>query len=199
MALARPSIGAALAFSVLATACAGTGGSASATPTATRTPRPTVHATPTSPPVTFRSPLYPYSLALPPGATRGEWHPATERWDGVASVSHGAAMTDYVPIDDGDLFAYGTPWTKDLQSFGEVVLDNGAKYHGCSRPQTAKNLTLPGAPALLYTMTCSGQPVARVVLVKDRFGLVVAQLYTGGSASVDRLVVRLAALTWTPH
>jgi hypothetical protein len=186
------------AVAVAVTACSSAGASpsvsASPTPTRASTPSPS----PTAPAVTFDSPLYPYVLTLPPGVARGEWHHATEVWDGVASVSHGAAMTDYIPIDDGDLFAYGTAWHGDLGAFTETVVDIGYKYHGCSPRPVTTDLRVVGVPAHFLTMTCAGQPVARVVLVKDRFGLVVAQILSGGGAAVDRLVERLDDLKWKP-
>lgn len=182
---------------VFVAGCAAPGGSASGVPTPRNSPRLTPSPSPTSAPVAFRSTVYPYKLSLGGGVLRDVWHPATEVWDGKAPVSHGTPITDYVQIDEGDLFVYGRGWAQGLDAFAELVSENGIRYHHCTSRPRKESLTVAATPGFLYTMTCEGQPVARVVLVRESFGLVVAQLVMGGDPAVQHLIDRLSGFEWT--
>jgi hypothetical protein len=148
--------------------------------------------------IVFTSTIYPYSLSLPGDAIRGAWQPAIEEWHGVQRIDSFGPLADRTLVDDGTLVLYGTAWDEGLQAFGEMAYANGVEYHACSpAPDSVEDLEAAGDPALLYRMQCGGVPVARIVWVRNGYGLAVAQLLNpSDQESVERFVARLESLTW---
>jgi hypothetical protein len=208
----------AVAASVLVVACSGAANPAPPTtlpsvppsPTATEV-APTPAATPTGPPATprgptpaptpavFASPVYPYTLELPPGVLTRNWKPAAFPWDGEAPIDTASRSVDITGTVGGALMIFGLPWDADLASFAELVRTNAQRFNGCTGVEDPREVEVDGVLGITQRQECEfGTRAGYVVLVRDGYGLGFRLRDYNVPEPFDGLVTWLdAGLTWT--
>ena len=133
----------------------------STTPTAA--PQPSVQATPTA----FTSPIYGYSLTLPPDSSVG---PAMLRWDGTSRVGHDDPIVDkFTGPGSESFFAFAAPFAGTLDAFAKAQIMATARYHGdtCPRPPEANEpIQIAGGPGVFLAWNC-GILINEVVTVRN--------------------------------
>ena len=170
---------------LLLSACSVPGGSRtpSVSPrieTSAATPSPAATPTPSPSPFTlatdFTSPIYGYTVTLPPGWTV---FAATSKWDGATAIGHDDPIVDQLvgPEVTGrctTVFVCGpVAWAyaaATRQSLADYVKARDAaddRDHACPPPVRQEQITIAGQPALLETGYCpeGGILVLRAVTI----------------------------------
>ena len=125
---------------------------------------------PSTDPNTFVSTRYPYTLTYPPGTMQLGWYSANRAWDSRTRWDMGETYSDRNLIAEGGLHIFGAP-TQGLDEFFGVIKKNG-ESHRCTDPQNRRDATIGEATAIGFTQVCDlGTAVARVVIVKDGYGI----------------------------
>jgi hypothetical protein len=204
--------------SVLVVACSGAASPAPPTTLPSVTPSPTSAevaqtpaATPTGPPATpqgptpaptpavFASPVYPYTLELPPGALTRNWKPAAFPWDGEARIDTASRSVDITGTVGGGLLIFGLSWDADLAGFAELVRTNAERFNGCAGVEDPREVVVDGVPGIAQRQECEfGTKALYVALVRDGSGLGFRMRDYLVPEPIDDLVTWLdAGLTWT--
>jgi hypothetical protein len=194
-------------LAILAAACATTAPPGTASPTAVSvTPSPpsaptaTPAATPTSAPLTFRSRAYPYTLSLPGGVATGPARAAPRHWNGEEPIRRASGYMDRIGLAAGGaLWLFGARTGETLDAFEGRVVGNVRRFNGCGPPDNRRKLRVAGGAAVGFTQSCAEQTrAARVVMVRDGFGLV-AMVVNGGdpASALERLSGWVRGLKWT--
>jgi hypothetical protein len=166
--------GASLLIGVLvATGCAST---APASIVATPSLTPSIETSPTpSPPSTFTSPIYGYTVELPGGWKAIE---ATLAWDGTSDASSDSPEVDqWIGRTEASAWAFAAPYAGDLNAYTKQTVADNARYHGNTCPPTPEAqdpITIDGEPGELLAYDCGILINLAVTLhngVGYRFGL----------------------------
>lgn len=167
------------------------------------TARPTTTTLPDSGPVLVESTVYPYALTLPAEEIIRPFEPATRAWNGSEQVVRDTAFLDDVGLSDGFVHILGIEWPDDVQSLAEMFAGHSTQHNGCSPAQNLREVTVGGAPALVFTVDSCGfggenLTFVRVAALHDGFGLIAFTPTLVGQESVDseRLLARLSGLEW---
>lgn len=208
----------AVVASVLIVACSGAASPAppstlpSVTPSPTATEVvPTPAATPTGPPATpqgptpaptpavFASPVYPYTLELPPGVLTRNWKPAAFAWDGEARIDTASRSVDITGTVSGGLLIFGLSWEADLAGFAELVRTNAERFNGCTGVEDPRDVEVDGVLGIAQRQECAlGTQALYLVLVRDGYGLAFRLRDYAVPEPIDDLVTWLGGgLTWT--
>lgn len=136
-------------------------------------------------------------------AHHATFDPANQAWDGESRVIRGPTFTDLVPLTGGPVFLVGLPWTDDVASFAQMFVDHSATRNGCSQARDERDVTVAGAPAVVFTVdSCGSDDIAfaRVAVVHDGFGLIafVGAVPGREGEAVDHLLSSLTGLAWDP-
>ena len=135
----------------------GTGCASNSVPASTAaTPSPTASIEPSpSPPSSFTSPVYGYSVELPGGWTAIE---AKVAWDGTSSISSdGPEVDQWIGRTEASAWAYAAPYSGDLNAYTKKTVADNAKYHGTTCPPTPDAqdpITIGGEPGVLLAYDC---------------------------------------------
>ena len=159
---------------------------------------------PGSEPVLLESIQYPYALTVPADKiSRGLAISATSAWDGSEQVIRGTSFLDVFSFSDGVVHVLGTEWTDDLESLAQTFVANSERYNGCSQAKNEREVTVGGAPALVFTVDSCGLggenlTFVRLVALHDRFGLIAFTETAQGDepADIDRLTAYFSDLDW---
>jgi len=120
-------------------------------------------------PNVFRSPLYHYSITVPPGWTAT---PATVRWDGVSAPSLGPNV-DQLAGPHLIVLGYAGPYAGNLTAFVQDRIAATARDHSDTCPSNALQLNQPttigGQPGVLLGFNC-GARIDQIITVQDRVG-----------------------------
>jgi hypothetical protein len=120
-------------------------------------------------PSAFRSPLYHYSILVPPGWTATS---ATVRWDGVSAPSLGPNV-DELAGPHLIVLGYAGPYAGNLTAFVQDQIAASARDHSDTCPSNALQLNQPttigGQPGVLLGLNC-GARIDQVVTVHDGVG-----------------------------
>ena len=168
--------------SVLLVACSG---QSSATPVATSSvattgPTGTVAMPPSTPaaatslpastPTVFTSPLYGYSVTLPPGWSAGA---AMIRWDGKAQPGNEEAVNDrFGGPQSASAWAYAGPVSVDLKAFVKERIAATKRDHGdtCKAdPEVNEPVQVGGEPGSFIAWNC-GILINMAMTVRDGIG-----------------------------
>ena len=208
----------ALVASVLVVACSGGASKAPSTTVPNVTPSPTATevaptpaATPTTPPATprgptpaptpaiFASPVYPYTLELPPGVLTRNWKAAAFPWDGKAPIDTASRSVDQTGTVVGGLYSFGLPWEADLAGFADLVRRNAERNNGCAGAEEPREVEIDGVLGITQRQDCEfGTRAGYLVLVRDGYGLGFRVLDYAVPEPFDNLASWLdAGLTWT--
>ena len=208
----------AVVTSVLFVACSGAASMAPSTTVPSVTPSPTVSevaatpaATPTTPPATpsgpapaptpavFESPVYPYTLELPPGVLTRNWKAAAFPWDGEAPLDTASRSVDLTGTVGGALFIFGLPWEADLAAFADLVRENAERFNGCAGVEDPREVEVDGVLGITQRQECEfGTRAGYLVLVRDGYGLGFRLRDYAVPEPFDDLASWLdAGLTWT--
>jgi hypothetical protein len=124
---------------------------------------------PVATPPTFRSPLYGYSMLVPPGWTAT---PATVRWDGASQPSLGPNV-DQLAGPHLIVLGYAGPFAGDLAAFVQDRIAANARDHSDTCPSNALQLdqptTIGGEPGVLLGLNC-GARIDQAITVHDGVG-----------------------------
>ena len=135
----------------------GTGCASNSVPASTAaTPSPTASIEPSpSPPSSFTSPVYGYSVELPGGWTAIE---AKVAWDGTSSISSdGPEVDQWIGRTEASAWAFAAPYSGDLNAYTKKTVADNAKYHGGTcppTPETQDPITIGGEPGTLLAYDC---------------------------------------------
>ena len=177
---------------VLVAACSGSSPSASSAPasqspsaavaTAVTTPSPSA----TSTPLTYESPLYRYSIALPAGWSVGS---ARTRWDGASAPGDDFPSVDrFASPTTVSVFGYAGPVTTDLDQFVDDTIAWTVRDHGDTCPAAAPEATEPiqfgGEDGMLLSWDC-GILINQALLIRDGTGFVFVMSDPGVQAATD--------------
>jgi hypothetical protein len=151
--------------------------------------------------VRIESTLYPYALTLPAEEILAPFKPATIAWDGGASVTRDRPFLDVVALSDGFVFILGLEWPDDVSSLAAMFADHQEQSHGCSQAMNQRDVTVGGAPAVVFTVDSCGPENAmfvRLAALQDGFGLIAFSPTSAGEEDVDidQLVQSLSGLEW---
>jgi hypothetical protein len=172
-----------------------------ATPEPTQSPDRTAEPTPAAAASqqanTFVSSRYPYALTYPPGTVQLGWYSAERTWNSSGRWDMGEPYTDRNLIAEGGLHIFGAP-TNGLDEFFGIIKGIG-ESHRCTEPQNRRDATIGEATAIGFTQVCDlGTAIARVVIVKDGYGIAMfVNTPTGGEiAGRDKAFELLEGLEW---
>ena len=182
-------------------------------PTTTTNPSTTIASAsttlPETGPVIVESTQYPYALTvqaeevfrpLRPGSS---WHMlATSAWNGTERVIRDKPFNDVFTFTDGSMYVVGVEWLDDLDSLAQMFVDHGKQHNGCSEAKNPQEVSVGGAPALVFTVdSCSGVEnltFVRLATLQDQFGVIAFTESAPGRepADIDRLLGYLSGLEW---
>ena len=124
---------------------------------------------PVATPPSFRSPLYGYSILVPPGWTAT---PATVRWDGASQPSLGPNV-DQLAGPHLIVLGYAGRFTGNLAAFVQDRMAATARDHSDTCPSNALELNQPttigGEPGVLLGLNC-GARIDQAITVHDGVG-----------------------------
>jgi hypothetical protein len=177
------------------------------TPAPTATPERTsqiVMVTPPPAPSVFKSPLYGYTIDLPAGAEVTDVRPATDRWDGTATINSDGPLVDRFSRTGSRLaIILAAPTNLDLDAYQAAVHAKAVTEHGCPEEVAReRDFAINGTPAKVVAFVCGGLQVYEATIVRDGMGLIAKQLTPPpGSpaletASLDDFISFLEALKW---
>jgi hypothetical protein len=148
-------------------------------------------------PVTFESTAYPYSVTLPSEVLTRKWHPASRQWNGTEQINSDGPYLDLTGTVDGGMFVLGMPWKGDVASFSNLVSAN-VRLHACKSPTGVRSVEVAGDPAIAYRQVCLDQPVVRLMLVGQGFGLAISEQVRGGTEdhAIDDLLAWFETFAW---
>ena len=135
----------------------GTGCASNSVPASTAaTPSPTASIEPSpSPPSSFTSPVYGYTVELPGGWKAIE---AKVAWDGTSSISSdGPEVDQWIGRTEASAWAFAAPYSGDLNAYTKKTVADNAKYHGGTcppTPETQDPITIGGEPGTLLAYDC---------------------------------------------
>ena len=144
------------------------------------TPRPSHAATPN----VFRSPLYHYSILVPPGWTAT---PATVRWDGESQPSLGPNV-DQLAGPHLIVLGYAGPFAGNLAAFVQDRIAANTRDHSDTCPSNALQLNQPttigGEAGVLLGLNC-GARIDQAITVHDGVGYAFTIRDTAFSSTLD--------------
>ena len=154
---------------------------ATAVPTAASTPAPTGRLVVVTPPpvaTVFKSPLYGYSISLPPSAEVTGVAAATGRWDGTSAIGSTGPMVDQFPrVGQRLAFILSAPTDLDLDAYAAAIHAKAVREHGCPEEvTTAREMLIGGSPAKVVAFVCQGLHVYEATTVRDGIGLIAKQI-----------------------
>jgi hypothetical protein len=121
---------------------------ATASPTASIEPSP-------SPPSSFTSSVYGYTVELPGGWRAIE---ATVAWDGASSISSdGPEVDQWIGRTEASAWAYAASFSGDLNAYTKKTVADNAKFHGDTCPPTPEvqdPITIGGEAGVLLAYDC---------------------------------------------
>jgi hypothetical protein len=170
-------------------------GAESTTTTATQSTEGTAAADPG----TFESEHYSYALRVPSDVDATRWQQADQTWDGARKIEMAGPFVDIAFFPERSVFLYGTTEPGDLETFFTTVAGDATQHHQCSEPQNRRDVMIGEVPAVAFTQACEADSMlARVVLVRDNYGLVAFSSTVAGeeAVAIDEIVARLDALEW---
>ena len=150
---------------------------------ATSGPSPTAAAAET--PSSFTSPLYGYSLTLPPGWRAG---PAVFRWDGKTAAGHEEPEVDkFGGPPSATAWAFAGPVTLDLAGFVQDRIDANVRDHGdtCpAPPEVNEPIQIGGEPGVFLAWNC-GILINQAVIVHQGVGFCMVMRDRAVQAATD--------------
>ena len=132
---------------------------------------PTASAAPSpSPPSSFTSPIYGYTVELPGGWVALK---AKTAWNGTSrTISDGPDVDQWVGRTPASAWAYAAPYSGDLTAYTKKTVADNARYHGTTCPATPEAedpITIGGKPGVLLAYDC-GILINIAVTVHDGVG-----------------------------
>ena len=126
----------------------------------------------------FKSPVYGYTLSLPPSAEVTGLAAATDRWDGTSPIGSTAPMVDQFPRSGQRLaFITSAPTDLNLDAYAAAVHAKAVSEHGCPEEVTnARDMVIGGSPARVVAFVCQGLHVYEATTVRDGIGLIAKQI-----------------------
>jgi hypothetical protein len=135
-------------------------------------------------PNVFRSPLYDYSIPVPPGWTAT---PATARWDGQSQPSLGPNV-DQIAGPHLIVLGYAGHFAGDLAAFVQDRIAANARDHSDTCPSNALQLNQPttigGEAGVLLGLNC-GARIDQAITVHDGVGYAFTIRDTAFSSTLD--------------
>jgi hypothetical protein len=141
-------------------------------------------ASPGPTPNVFRSPLYHYSILVPPGWTAA---PATVRWDGESQPSLGPNV-DQLAGPHLIVLGFAGPFAGNLAAFVQDRIAANARDHSDTCPSNALQLNQPttigGEAGVLLGLNC-GARIDQAITVHDGVGYAFTIRDTAYSSTLD--------------